>query len=186
MELVPASRLTASQAAQLLELVTISMQDEPPMMALDPDSAAQRYVITKWLTEKRLSANVAASYVYLDDDGRIIAHGILGFFFAPYYIGWAAFRRLQVLMSDLHDAGPDAYKLQALAVDPTRRGQGIGTRFVQSLLHEALPAGATVQLFTQVDRNVSFYEKLGFCTVATATTTVEDYAFPNYVMTATP
>ncbi|EQC29131.1 hypothetical protein SDRG_13163 [Saprolegnia diclina VS20] len=204
MELVPASRLTSSQAAQLLELVTISMQNEPPMVAIDPDSADHRYVITKWLTEKRLSGNVAASYVYLDDTGRVIAHGILsppgvgapapttlwqrlvsGFIFAPYYIGWTAYRRLQLLMGDFHGAGPDAYMLQALAVDPTLRGQGIGTRFVQSLLHDALPAGATVQLFTQVERNVSFYEKLGFRTIATATTTVEEYSFPNFVMTAT-
>ncbi|OQR87128.1 hypothetical protein ACHHYP_09521 [Achlya hypogyna] len=172
------------------------------MCALEPTDAALRYHITKWVTAKRLYLNAPGSYCHLID-GRVVAHGMVtppgdfapslwqmlwsGFIFAPLYIGWTAFSRLRQVMGKPSSSSMDsvAYKLQTLAVDPAYRGRGLGTAFLNALLQERLPTGAMVVLFTQVDRNVPFYERNGFRVCSAATAKIGDYEFPNWVMQAT-
>ncbi|OQR81145.1 hypothetical protein ACHHYP_16715 [Achlya hypogyna] len=199
--LLPTNALTPDQSMQLLELLTVSFKDEPAMRALEPADAVLRYVITKWVSAKRLYMNAPHSYCHLVD-GRVVAHGMVtppgditpslwqmfwsGFIFAPLYIGWPAFSRLRQLMGTPLSSPVEttAYKLQALVVDPEYRGKGLGTAFLKALLHEKFPSGAKVVLFTQVDRNVTFYERNGFHVCSVATTKIENFEFSNWIMQA--
>ena len=55
-----------------------------------------------------------------------------------------------------------------LAVDPSRRGQGLGSALVRSLTAKADAQGAPVYLWTVQPHNVPFYEHLGFQVVTHA------------------
>ncbi|KAJ8599764.1 hypothetical protein CTAYLR_003410 [Chrysophaeum taylorii] len=53
-------------------------------------------------------------------------------------------------------------RLERVCVRPDCQGQGIGSKALQSALDEADEEGMCVCLTTQLERNVTFYERLGF------------------------
>jgi len=61
----------------------------------------------------------------------------------------------------LHPAQPYWY-LEAVGVDPSARGMGIGTRLLEPVLARADEAGLPCYLETMTERNVAWYRRLGF------------------------
>lgn len=59
-----------------------------------------------------------------------------------------------------------AWYLSIVAVDPAAQGQGLGRKLLETTLAEANRASATCYVETFTPRNISFYERLGFATVA--------------------
>lgn len=55
-----------------------------------------------------------------------------------------------------------SWYLMAIGVDPTRHGQGLGTRLVLEGLRRADEDGSPAYLETETEDNVRFYEGLGF------------------------
>ena len=72
----------------------------------------------------------------------------------------------------------DAWYLSIIAVDPEFQGQGLGRKLLEPTIAEADRAGAMCYLETFSDRNVRFYQRLGFTVGArfTEPTTEADYA----------
>jgi ribosomal protein S18 acetylase RimI-like enzyme len=64
-------------------------------------------------------------------------------------------------MARLHPAQPYWY-LEVVGVDPRARGLGIGTRLLEPVLALADETGQTCYLETMTERNVGWYQSLGF------------------------
>ena len=58
---------------------------------------------------------------------------------------------------------PDVWYLSSIAVDPSVHGQGVGTRFI-AYMEDYIRAhsGKEFILFTNSEKNLAFYRKLGF------------------------
>jgi GNAT superfamily N-acetyltransferase len=71
-----------------------------------------------------------------------------------------------------------AWYLSIVAVDPAAQGQGLGRILLEPTIAEADRAGVTCYLETFSQRNLSFYQRLGFAAAArfTEPTTGADYA----------
>jgi GNAT superfamily N-acetyltransferase len=71
-----------------------------------------------------------------------------------------------------------AWYLSIVAVDPAAQGQGLGRKLLEPTIAEADRAGTTCYLETFSQRNLSFYQRLGFVAAArfTEPTTGADYA----------
>ena len=71
-----------------------------------------------------------------------------------------------------------AWYLSIVAVDPAVQGQGLGRILLEPTIAEADRAGVTCYLETFSQRNLPFYQRLGFETAAlfTEPTTGADYA----------
>jgi GNAT superfamily N-acetyltransferase len=73
--------------------------------------------------------------------------------------------------------GDAAWYLSIVAVDPAAQGQGLGRILLEPTIAEADRAGVTCYLETFSQRNLSFYQRLGFAAAArfTEPTTGSDY-----------
>jgi ribosomal protein S18 acetylase RimI-like enzyme len=59
-----------------------------------------------------------------------------------------------------------AWYLSIIAIDPSMQGQGLGQKLLEPSLGEADAAGATCYLETFSERNLRFYQRLGFAVAA--------------------
>jgi len=94
--------------------------------------------------------------------------------------GYANYYRIIEFMSAKSASLVDdsAWYLSIVAVDPALQGQGLGRKLLESTLAEADRAGVACYLETFGDRNLGFYQRLGFTTAArfTEPTTSVDYS----------
>jgi ribosomal protein S18 acetylase RimI-like enzyme len=81
-----------------------------------------------------------------------------------------------------HDPPAEHWHVGPLGVRPDRQGQGIGTLLMHALLRAVDGEGVGTFLETDVDRNVVFYERLGF----TVTDTEEISGVPTRFMWRRP
>jgi ribosomal protein S18 acetylase RimI-like enzyme len=105
---------------------------------------------------------------------RTISCGILG---VPFRVGFHAFRRFRHANEVLakihrkHVPEPHWY-LMVVGVDPELQGRGLGTALVKDGLARADRENVPCYLETAEERNLAFYERLGFVVVeATALAT---------------
>lgn len=76
---------------------------------------------------------------------------------------------------------PDEYiYVDFLAVDPDFQGEGRGSTLIEALTAKAEELGLPIMLFTNGERDVRFYEKLGFKVLAV--TRSEEYSLKNVYM----
>ncbi len=76
-------------------------------------------------------------------------------------------RKGQAANRERHAPCPRHYWLRAIGVDPSRQGQGVGTALLRSMLERADAQGSGCFLFTATERNVRWYEAVGFTAVST-------------------
>ena len=83
--------------------------------------------------------------------------------------GWENYRRIIEFMSHRSEqlVPADAWYLTIVGVHPGAQGRGIGARLLQPTLAEASAVGAYAYLETFTPKNLAFYERLGFSSVAT-------------------
>jgi ribosomal protein S18 acetylase RimI-like enzyme len=67
-----------------------------------------------------------------------------------------------------HDPKESHWHIGPIGVDPAFQGQGVGKALLGSLLEMADEDGPTTYLETDVDRNVTLYEKFGFQVIGQA------------------
>ncbi|MEM9568964.1 MAG: GNAT family N-acetyltransferase [Cyanobacteria bacterium P01_E01_bin.34] len=91
-----------------------------------------------------------------------------GLVWAPLNIGFSAFQRLEdhesVCDREVLSRAPAGFAyLWIVGVHPEAKGQGWGRRVIQSALESMRNSGHTTCLLrTDIEKNVSFYEHLGF------------------------
>lgn len=82
--------------------------------------------------------------------------------------GFANYYRIVEFMSakSANLVDDDAWYLSIVAVDPAAQGRGLGRKLIEPTIEEADRAGATCFLETFSQRNLSFYQRLGFTSAA--------------------
>ena len=100
-----------------------------------------------------------------------------GFLLAPIKFGFGVMKRLLSIKDeyeriehailDKHGI-TSLYKLERMVVHPSYQGKGVGSKALQQALDEADTKGLPVLLGTQEERNLRFYNKLGFEVVDTS------------------
>ena len=100
-----------------------------------------------------------------------------GFLLVPIKFGFGVMKRLLSIKDEyerIEHAVMDKhgitslYKLERMVVHPSYQGKGVGSKALQQALDEADTKGLPVLLGTQEERNLRFYNKLGFEVVDTA------------------
>ncbi len=93
--------------------------------------------------------------------------------------GWQNYQSMIEFMSSKSAAivNQKAWYLSIIAVDPAMQGQGLGRKLLEPTLAEADHSRATCYLETFSERNLSFYQRMGFAEAArfTEPTTGADY-----------
>lgn len=95
-----------------------------------------------------------------------------GLWLVPFKFGIATLRRFFQVTDQMESGEKDFFSLSSenstfvmlerMAIHPDFQGQGLGTKYLKSLLSET---NIPIRLVTQEHRNVTFYERLGFVVV---------------------
>jgi GNAT superfamily N-acetyltransferase len=159
------------------------------------DTARRRAVLAAYFDYSILEGRELGRCVHLADEARGVAVWLLPR--SPELESQAAERKRTFLQAALRAEGcanyyriiafmsaksatlidEAAWYLSIVAVDPAAQGQGLGRKLLEPTIAEADRAGVTCYLETFSQRNLSFYQRLGFATAAlfTEPTTASDY-----------
>jgi ribosomal protein S18 acetylase RimI-like enzyme len=113
-----------------------------------------------------------------------------GFLPAPFVLGLNDFIRSQDcedFVGNEHEKnmrGMDHYYLWGLTVDPTVKRQGIGTTLLGQLVKEANSDNLPIYLETHDNKNVNYYQRLGFQLVSSSK--IPKYDIPIWCMVREP
>lgn len=178
--------LTLMDRAPAADLLADAFYDNPAHTFIYPDPAKRRRQL-RWLMHTNLGGQftVGRSFAARGSEGQIAAMAFwhapgapkatlkqlvrFGFFSMPVLHGWPAFSRMLKSVDELEArreqclAGQDSWYLNNMVVDPSHRGQGLGSSLLrQELTDTVKPSGFPASLTTQKKENVSFYRHLGF------------------------
>lgn len=125
---------------------------------------------------------------FVDSDGKVLAcllwtpseYAALsmwemlqaGLWQVPFRFGVATLKRLVGVLDDMEaakksdamssSAKKNYFKLERMVVHPEFQGKGIGSKALQEVLKEDSSSGVDSHLDTQEERNVRFYQRLGW------------------------
>ena len=175
----------------------------------------QRLSFTRWLFERNFAMRdgTGCNRCVFDEEGKLICFFMFvtpgvpdpdawamvrsGMLTAPFKFGFGTVKRLlqvktffEAIENEIRASVGDrpVCHLERMSVAPDCQGKGVGTRALRAALDEAAQAGWAVLLATQEERNVTFYERLGFRTIRTAAYTPDPEGWgsaPNYFMIKT-
>lgn len=96
---------------------------------------------------------------------------LLGMYASPFKLGLSSFIRSILLMNSIEkyhnrDMRGDHWYLFLLGVEPTDKGQGIGSSLLQDFFRKSDAQGLPYYLETFKEKNVYFYQKHGFEVIA--------------------
>ena len=163
-----------------------ALEDDPfyrSICAPHVDTARRRAVLTRYFDYSIQEGRLLGRSVHLADQARGVAVWLLPQ--SPESDGQATQYKRDFLESTLSPEGcanyyriiefmsaksaslvdDSAWYLSIIAVDPILQGQGLGRKWLEPTLAEADRATATCYLETFGDRNLGFYQRLGFTVV---------------------
>jgi GNAT superfamily N-acetyltransferase len=165
-----------------------ALEDDPFYRSIcapyEADSARRRAVLAKYFDYSIQEGRELGRCVHLADAARGVAVWLLPqtpevesraaqqkrtFLHAALSAeGCANYHRIIEFMSAQSATLVDdaAWYLSIVAVDPAVQGHGLGRKLLQPTLEEADRAGVTCYLETFSQRNLSFYQRLGFAAAA--------------------
>jgi ribosomal protein S18 acetylase RimI-like enzyme len=174
------SQITHEPPVQLGYGLCQAFYDEPNFTFIFPDMRV-RQVALPWFLGRfvvRVGLRYGAVFTANEVDGAAVwlrpnttipASGALraGLLLMPFRFGWQSFRRSTSLGSYLEQirqrsAPTQHWYLMALGVAPAKQGRGLGRALLQPMLARADAEQVPCYLETFTERNVQFYEKLGF------------------------
>ena len=179
-------RLEVSKRKQAAAMLTRAFHDDPLLRAVLPEEDKRRKLLS-WLYDKVLrycflygivhtlpSLEGAACWLPPGQTeltiGRILRSGLMGM---PLRMRPAAYMRFSAYLDcsseQRRQNSPDTYwYLWVLGVDPPHQGQGVGGKLIRPVLEQADASATACYLETEVERNLTFYERHGFRVVAEA------------------
>ncbi len=153
-----------------------------PVHAYATKKLSRRKKFVYHFTMERLNTSNGEDYFYIDDEKRGICvfrrahneYGFLDFMKCPdwFYL----FIHLPNTIRTLSAYGPldvkvfdsDTWIISPVFVSPEHQGKGIATELITKGINDLEAMGYKIGLEAQDERNVKYYEKLGFETIATA------------------
>lgn len=182
-------QLDESRADEVAALFARAFQDDPILVHACPDAGIRRSWlpwIFRWSTWQGLRfGHLLGTAGDLDGAAALVGPGggqftagdlaHLRFDAARELLGAAFWDRCEALVSAgatpaeaaLYEAAPDPHwYLDAVAVEPGRQGQGIGSALVQAAIARAGEDDLPLVLLTCQPRNVALYQRHGFEVVA--------------------
>jgi GNAT superfamily N-acetyltransferase len=152
--------------------------DDPPWVWAIPDGEKRRRVLS-WFLAAAVNYGLRYGRVYTDEaaesgaiwlppgdtDMPVLRLTRVGLMLMPLKAGRSSFSRLDAMgraLDERHklDVQGDHWYLWLLGVDPPR--QGLGSRLVRPVLDQADAGGVACYLDTTLERNLTFYRRLGF------------------------
>jgi GNAT superfamily N-acetyltransferase len=172
-------RLETPQAGFLETVLSRAFHSEPNFTYIAPDERTRRAVLS-WFFRSAIRAGQLYGEIYTTkaaeggalwiSPGRTLTFGRMlrtGMLPMPFKLDWGSFRRSMNLgrrVREVHHrfAGKPHWYLMALGVDPSKQGDGIGRALLEPVMSKADAEGLPCYLETFHERNLPFYEKLGF------------------------
>ncbi|KAL3894126.1 MAG: hypothetical protein SGCHY_005456 [Lobulomycetales sp.] len=195
--------LSDTQFAELEQLLTVSFKDEPFLCCVVPEDSEHREFVASWMFSRRLQLFLPNSYCLVRKlDGKVVGHAALsppsaegmapslwtkiklGFLWAPFALGYTCFSRLLEGFSHFKktEDEKDLWSLEAVAVDPSERGKGLGSEFMRALMNKVVPTGQDIYMATQKKGLAEFYSRLGFAVIRQGELPLAETTFPNWFM----
>ena len=177
----PGEKLTKEELRAFARMAGEAYVNDPVYVYAVKDVERRKKFIYHFMME-RLNTSNGEDYFYIDDEGRGLcvwrkAHNeytVADFLKCPDWL-WlyihfpntlkalAAYSKL-----DVHVFDDKTWIISPVFVDPKHQGQGIATGLIRQSMEDLSKLGYTFGLEAQDDRNVAYYERLGFKTVAEA------------------
>lgn len=128
---------------------------------------------------ERLNTSNGEDYFYIDDENRGLCvwrkahneYGVIDFLKCPdwLYLYWFWPNTLRTLAAygplDVKIFDADTWIISPVFVAPKHQGKGIATELIKKGIEDLTSLGYKCGLEAQDDKNVAYYEKLGFRTI---------------------
>jgi ribosomal protein S18 acetylase RimI-like enzyme len=172
--------LTSDQRPAVAGALARAFYEDPFWVWAIPDGDRRRRV-QAWFFPAAVNYGMRYGRVYTDEaagcgamwlppgdtDMPVLRLMRVGLMLMPLKAGLPSFSRLDAMgraLDERHklDVQGDHWYLWLLGVDPPRQGQGLGSRLVRPVLDQADAGGVACYLDTTLERNLTFYRRLGF------------------------
>lgn len=173
--------LNPSQKKKAADVLSAAFFDYPEFCFYFPDRDQRKHCLP-WYLGRVLDTALRYGEVYTTPDVSGVAfvlppghtrisqweYILCGFWPAPFVLGMRDFIRSQKgedFIGNIHEkimCGRSHYYLWGLAVDPAQKRKGIGTALLEPVLAKADAEKMPVYLETHDEKNVAYYQRLGF------------------------
>ena len=177
----PGEKLTNRELRYFAKMAGRAYLNDPVHTYATKDPARREQFVYHFMME-RLHTSNGEDYMFIDDENRGICvwrrarneYGVLDFLQCPDWIylyihlpniirTLAAYSKLDVKVFD-----EDTWIISPVFVAPEHQGKGIASALIRDSIEVLKPLGFRFGLEAQDEKNVRFYEKLGFEVVGQA------------------
>jgi ribosomal protein S18 acetylase RimI-like enzyme len=173
-------KATSADVDKLGDVLARAFDDDPIFRAMLPDDARRRHALPILFREWTRLLHLPLDAAWTTDDvtgGALWAPpgkwkiGLLDEAkMAPKMLGALGSRvvaslRVLFAIESRHPKGPPHHYLRVLGCDPTRQGQGIGSRLLRPVLEQCDAKREPAYLESSNEKNLPFYRRHGFETI---------------------
>ncbi len=179
--ILPGEKLSKKELRRFAKMAGEAYVNDPVHTYATKDPEQRKKFVYHFMME-RLNASNGVDYFYIDDENRGVCvwrqarneYTALDFLKCPDWLYLYVFfpRTLRTLAAykplDVNVFGENCWIISPVFVAPEHQGKGIATELILKSMEDLAKRGYTFGLEAQDEKNVRFYEKLGFRTVSTA------------------
>ena len=176
----PGEKLSQKELRYFAKMAGRAYVNDPVHTYATRNPASRETFVYHFMME-RLHTSNGEDYFYIDDENRGLCvwrrarneYGVIDFLKCPdwLYLYCLFPRTLRTLAAyrplDVKVFGEDTWIISPVFVAPEHQGKGIATALITESMRDLEPLGYRFGLEAQDEKNVRFYEKLGFETVKT-------------------
>ena len=179
--ILPGEKLSKKELRRFAKMAGEAYVNDPVHTYATKDPEQRKKFVYHFMME-RLNASNGVDYFYIDDENRGVCvwrqarneYTALDFLKCPDWLYLYVFfpRTLRTLAAykplDVNVFSENCWIISPVFVAPEYQGKGIATELILKSMEDLAKRGYTFGLEAQDEKNVRFYEKLGFRTVSTA------------------